>query len=279
MNTPLVSVLLTAWNREKYVGEAIEHVLAQTFSDFELIITDNASTDGTVDIIRQYAAKDSRIRYYVNEANLGDYPNRNRAASYARGKYLKYTDSDDVLYEHALQVMVSAMKKFPEAGFCICTQQDPERPYPVIISGRQAYLENFYGYNHFGVAPGSAIIKREAFEAVGGFSGKRLIGDNELWFKLATHYSMVKIPGGLYWDRNHGDQERFTTYADQNYRKLRHMVMLEAFANKDCPLTEEEKKIILKKVAHNDRKKRVLKALYGIKDFLTRRKKKYDRLW
>ena len=279
MKTPTVSVLLTAWNREKYIGEAIEHVLASTYADFELIITDNASTDSTVDIIKQYAAKDNRIRYYINEANIGDYPNRNRAASYATGKYLKYTDSDDILYEHALQVMVAAMERFPEAGFCLCTQQDAQIPYPVVISGRQAYLENFYGFNHFSCAPGSAIIKREAFERVGGFSGKRLIGDNELWFKLAAHYPMVKIPGGLYWDRNHGDQERFTDYANKNYRELRHNVMLEAFERKDCPLTEEEKTKILKKVAWENKKKKVLKMIYDFKGLFDRKRNKYEKLW
>lgn len=275
---PLVSVLLTAWNREKYIGQAIEHVLAQTFTDFELIIVDDASTDGTVDIIKQYAARDQRIRFYINEQNIGDYPNRNKVASYATGKYLKYTDSDDILYEHALQVMVSAMEKFPEAGFCLCTEQDPEIPYPVMISGRQAYLENFYGYFHFSRAPGSAIIKREAFERVGAFSGRRIIGDYELWFKLSNYYSMVKIPGGLYWDRNHGDQERFTSFANKNYRKMRHMILLESFAHKDCPLSEEEKKVILKRVKRNNQKKAVLKVVYQVKDFLTPRKKKY-RLW
>lgn len=279
MSTPLVSILLTAWNREKYVGEAIEHVLAQTFTDFELIIVDDASTDGTVDIIRNYEKQDKRIRFYINEKNIGDYPNRNKVASYAIGKYLKYTDSDDVLYEHAVQVMVSAMEKFPEAGFCLCTEQDAERPYPVMIPGRQAYLENFYGYDHFSRAPGSAIIKREAFERVGAFSGRRIIGDYELWFKLSNYYPMVKIPGGLYWDRNHGDQERFTKFADENYRKMRHMILLEAFAHQDCPLSEEEKTKILKRVKQNNRKKEILKVLYETKDFLTRRKKKYDRLW
>lgn len=279
MNPPLVSVLLTAWNREKYVGEAIEHVLASTFTDFELIIVDDASTDGTVDIIKSYAEKDSRIRLYVNEKNIGDYPNRNMVASYAIGKYLKYTDSDDILYEHALQVMVSAIEKFPEAGFCLCTEFDPKRYYPVMISGREAYLENFYGYDHFSRAPGSSLIKREAFERVGGFSGRRIIGDNELWFKLSNYYSMVKIPGGLYWDRNHGDQERFTAFANKNYRKMRHMILLEAFAHKDCPLTEEERGKALKRVIRNNRKKNVLKVLYDIKDLVTNRRNNYDRLW
>jgi glycosyltransferase involved in cell wall biosynthesis len=279
MNPPLVSVLLTAWNREKYVGEAIERVLASTFTDFELIIVDDASTDGTVDIIRQYAEKDKRIRFYVNEKNIGDYPNRNKVASYATGKYLKYTDSDDVLYAHALQVLVAAMEAFPEAGFCLCTDADPQRPYPVMITGREAYLEHFYGYDHFSRAPGSSIIKREAFERVGGFSGRRIIGDNELWFKLANYYSMVKINGGLYWDRNHGDQERFTAFANKNYRKMRHMVLLEAFAHKDCPLTPEEREKALNRVNRNNRKKKILKAMYEFKDLFVKRKDKYDRLW
>lgn len=278
-NPPLVSVLLTAWNREKFIAEAIENVLAQTFTDFELIIVDDASTDGTVDIIKQYAAKDARIRFYVNEKNLGDYPNRNKVATYATGKYIKYTDSDDVLYEHALQVMVSAMQKFPDAGFCLCCEQDPVRPYPVMVSGRQAYLENFYGYDHFSRAPGSAIIKREAFERVGAFSGRRIIGDNELWFKLSNYYSMVKIPGGLYWDRNHGDQERFTTFANENYRKMRHMVLLEAFAHKDCPLNQEERQTILKRVHRNNRKKKVLKFVYEFKGLFDRKRNKYEKLW
>lgn len=279
MNPPLVSVLLTAWNREKYVGEAIEHVLASTFTDFELIIVDNASTDTTFDIIKEYARSDKRIRFYRNDENIGDYPNRNKAAGYAIGKYLKYADSDDILYAHALQVMVAAMEKFPEAGFCLCTGQDPEVPYPVMISGRQAYLENFYGYDHFSRAPGSAIIKREAFERVGGFSGRRLIGDNELWFKLAAYYPLVKIPGGLYWDRNHGDQERFTSYANENYRKLRQMVLLEAFASKDCPLSEEERKTILKKVKRSNSKKKLLKIIYDFKGLFDRKRNKYEKLW
>ncbi len=279
MNPPLVSVLLTAWNREKYIGEAIEHVLAQTFTDFELIIVDDASTDGTVDIIKKYAEQDDRIRFYVNEKNIGDYPNRNKVATYAIGKYLKYTDSDDILYAHALQVMVAAIEKYPEAGFCLCTEQDLMNPYPIMISGRQAWLENFYGYDHFSRAPGSAIIKREAFEKVGAFSGRRIIGDNELWFKLAAHYPLVKIPGGLYWDRNHGDQERFTTFANKNYRKMRHMIMLEAFDREDCPLTEEEKKVILKKVYWNNRKKGVLKMIYDFKGLFDKKRYKYEKLW
>ena len=81
MNRPAVSVLMTAYNRENYIAESIDSVLAQRFGDFELIITDNQSTDGTVEIARRYERLDPRVRVVVNERNLGQFGNRNRAAS------------------------------------------------------------------------------------------------------------------------------------------------------------------------------------------------------
>src|SRR4051812_47750099 len=92
---PLVSVLMTSYNREKYIAQAIESVIASTYSNLELIIVDDCSKDSTVSIARSYAENDKRVKVYVNEKNLGDYPNRNKAASYATGKYLKYVDADD----------------------------------------------------------------------------------------------------------------------------------------------------------------------------------------
>ena len=85
MATPLVSVLMTAYNREKYIAEAIESVLASTFQDFELIIVDDCSRDHTVEIVRRYTS-DPRLQVHVNEKNLGDYPNRNRAASLVQNR-------------------------------------------------------------------------------------------------------------------------------------------------------------------------------------------------
>ena len=126
----LVSVLTTSYNRADFIGEAIESVLASTFTDFEYIIVDDCSTDNTFEIAKSYAEKDTRIRVFQNEQNLGDYPNRNKAASYATGKYIKYLDSDDVMYAHCLEVMVSAMEKFPEAGLGMSSHSEEGEPYP-----------------------------------------------------------------------------------------------------------------------------------------------------
>src|SRR5690349_18425307 len=115
MESPLVSVLMTSYNREKYIAEAIESVLASSYKNFELIIVDDCSRDKTVAIAKEYAAKDGRVKVFVNEKNLGDYPNRNQAASYAKGKYIKFLDADDLIYHYGLDVMVNYMERFPQA--------------------------------------------------------------------------------------------------------------------------------------------------------------------
>src|SRR5206468_12040496 len=116
---PLISVLMTPYNREDYIAQSIESVLSQTCADFELIVSDDQSSDRTVEIARAYAARDARIRVSVNPVNLGDYPNRRQAASLARGTFLKYHDSDDVMYPHCLATMVEPLRREPSAAFAL----------------------------------------------------------------------------------------------------------------------------------------------------------------
>jgi glycosyltransferase involved in cell wall biosynthesis len=94
-------------------------VLAQTLQDFELIVSDDRSTDRTVEIANEYARRDPRVRVSVNERNLGDYGNRRVIASLARGRFLKYHDSDDVMYPHCLAVMADSLLKEPSAAFAL----------------------------------------------------------------------------------------------------------------------------------------------------------------
>src|SRR5215831_9721635 len=106
---PRVSVGMPLYNREKYVGASIEAHLNQTFSDFELIITDNASTDGSAEICRSYAAKDSRVKYHLNPRNLGASGNYTRAFELSTGELFRWTPSDDLvspnLLERAVQIL------------------------------------------------------------------------------------------------------------------------------------------------------------------------------
>ena len=201
--SPLVSVLMTAYNREKYIAEAIESVLASIYTNFELIIVDDCSTDDTVKIANEYGSKDERIRVYVNERNIGDYNNRNKAASYAVGKYIVYLDSDDLMYDFSLLHSVRYMEMFPEAGFGVYSKSDIKKPYPVCINPRQIYEEHYFGeFGHFSRSPGSAIIKLDVFKSLNGFSGKRFVGDMEFWMKIARFHKMVKHCVPTFWYRN-----------------------------------------------------------------------------
>lgn len=260
MNSPIVSVLMTAYNREKYISEAIQSVLSSTCTDFELIIVDDCSNDKTVEIARKYEEEDHRVKVYANEVNLGDYPNRNKAASYAMGKYIKYLDSDDIMYPHCLEVMVNCMEHFPEAGYGLCAVYDAKGPYPSLLNPHDAYIEHFYGFGHFNRAPGSAIILKKAFEKVGGFSGKRMIGDLELWFILSRNFPLVKMHQGLVWSRLHDTQELRSKYAD-NYAVLTKMVIEESLDQQDCPISQNEINAIKKTLKRRKRKQQILKLL------------------
>ena len=145
MNQPIVSVLMTAFNREKYIGEAIESVLASSFTNFELIIVDDGSKDNTVTIANNYLSADNRIKLYVNKVNQGQFANRNIAASYANGKYLKYVDSDDYIYSYSLKMMVDAMETYPDAGLAFCLTHGPcKKPLPYILYPKEALRQHFF---------------------------------------------------------------------------------------------------------------------------------------
>ena len=91
---PKISVIMLAHNREKYIAQAIESILGQTFTDFEFIIVDNDSTDGSAEIARAYQKRDSRVSVYANDtANIG--AGRNLGLSRARGEYFTFIDDDD----------------------------------------------------------------------------------------------------------------------------------------------------------------------------------------
>lgn len=245
MSHPVVSVLMTAYNREPYIAEAIESVLASRFTDFELIVVDDCSTDRTVEIARRYT-NDPRVRVLVNKKNLGDYPNRNRAASFAQGKYLKYVDSDDVLRSHGLEVMVVALEKFPESGFGLERPDLPGQPYPVAVSPAESYREHFLGNGLFGCGPSGALMRASSFRAVGGFRELRMVGDIDMWLRLGARYPTVKFTHGLVWWRSHENQEINAQTTSTMTAGLR--VQLDALTDVACPLTAAERNEALRRV-------------------------------
>jgi glycosyltransferase involved in cell wall biosynthesis len=246
---PVVSVLMTAFNRELFIAEAIESVLSSSFENFELIIVDDCSQDETLQIARGYEAKDKRIRVYSNNHNLGDYLNRNKAANYAKGKYIKYLDADDTIYPHGLDVMVRAMEKYPNAAFGTqCIKREDIKPYPICIKPSLSYKEHYLEGGLFLAGPTGVIINREIFNLEGGFSGKRYIGDIELWLKLASKYSIVKFQPALIWWRIHLDQEINKERKSFAPILLRYKLDKQIILAHNCPLSLIDKDIAYKKL-------------------------------
>jgi glycosyltransferase involved in cell wall biosynthesis len=195
---------MTAYNRENFIAEAIESVLLSTYINFELIIVDDCSTDGTVEIARFYQMRDKRIRLYINEKNLGDYPNRNKAASYANGKYLKYLDSDDRMASNCLERMVMEMDNNPDCAFGISSR---------VLSGVQfhnsenAYRTHFFDRGILDLGPSATIIRNDIFIKENGFLELRCVSDFEFFLRLALVYPMVEIEKDLIFWREHENQE------------------------------------------------------------------------
>lgn len=115
---PRVSIGLPVRNGERYLREAIDSILAQSLSDLELIITDNASTDSTEQICREYAARDSRVHYQRNPRNVGPAENYNLCYRLARGEYFKWAAHDDVLLPTYLQKCVEVLDADPTVVNC-----------------------------------------------------------------------------------------------------------------------------------------------------------------
>lgn len=103
MNTPVVSILIPVYNRENFIASCIESALSQTFTDLEVIVVDNASTDRTWEICQHYADIDSRVRVFRNEENIGPVRNWLRCVSEAQGEYGKILFSDDLMFPHFLE--------------------------------------------------------------------------------------------------------------------------------------------------------------------------------
>jgi len=205
---PLVSILITTYNRAPFVIEAIESVINSTFQEWELIIVDDHSVDNTSELVKKYLSN-NRIRYFKNERNLGQFENRNKAATLARGEYLKYLDSDDMLYPHSLAIMVAAMEAFSDASLAVPYDKDiVYKPYPFSLDSNQAIMEHFEGGNFLSHGPSGLIFKKKDFIKVKGFEPQKgILADTHLALKIAGQSKKIAFfqKDLIYW-RVHKEQ-------------------------------------------------------------------------
>jgi len=243
---PLVSVLMTAYNRELYIGEAIESVLASTYNNFELIIVDDASKDNTAAIARSYAAKDPRIKVYINERNLGDYPNRNNAARYASGKYLKYLDSDDKIYDFGLAYCVEQMERSPECGIGMIVYYGMGPGESICWESEKIVRQHFFTRQYLWIGPSGTIIRRDKFEAIGGFDTRfGVASDTYFNIRMASSSPVLLLQKPFFYYREHEGQEKNNT---KGYIKFGYLYFKELMEKGELPLPERERRLLFRKM-------------------------------
>lgn len=239
-NSPVASVLITCHNRVEYVAQAIESVLVQRFSDLEVVVVDDASSDGSYEKAVEYARYDSRVRVFRNELNLGDYGNRNRAANLSQGTFIKYLDSDDLLYPHALEVMVPLMLSEPSAGIGLSLiRRIAGGPAPMLLTPRMAYQREFLGAGLFFGGPGDSIMRRTMFKEAGGFPDAGGASDFVFWLNACARANVLTLPADLTWHRLHPGQATHSRQAAIDLAKEVGYAW-RAIHSSACPLTVKE---------------------------------------
>jgi glycosyltransferase involved in cell wall biosynthesis len=233
-----ISVLMTAFNREKYIAEAIESILLQSYSNFELIVVDDCSTDNTVTIAQNYQNHDSRIFVNQNLINLGDYPNRNKAASYAKGDLIIYVDSDDSILPNALEYIVKSFDSNPSALHS-SLYYGKDISAPILMDSKIAIKNHYFLNNALAGGPGSRVFKRSFFEQLNGYPIKYGPA-NDSYFNIISviESPILFLPYDYLNYRIHDQQEQNNhfAYLYNGYNYLNDLLF-----NPKLPLTNTEK--------------------------------------
>jgi glycosyltransferase involved in cell wall biosynthesis len=210
---PRLSIGLPVYNSSTYVGESIEALLGQTFEEFELIISDNASTDNTGDICRRYGKLDSRVRYFRQRQNIGLVPNHNFCVMKAKGELFKWGAGDDLYARDLIEKCVAALDENPKVVLA--------HSWTAMIDGKGAVLQA----NEYPLAT-SASRAPERFRSIlndsggdddGGVMRKEVLlrtamkesyhhADRTIIAELVLHGPFYQVPDWLYFRRDHPDR-------------------------------------------------------------------------
>lgn len=236
MPPPTVSVNLTVYNGEQYLTQAIDSILNQTFDDFEFIIINDGSTDGTGDILAGYDDPHLRI---VTQANQGIPRSRNRAGNLSRGRYIAVMDGDDVSFPTRLERQVAFLDTHHKVGVvgsaCRVVDELNRREWEqwVPLSDEELRRALIRG-NPF--VHTSVMMRKSVLRAVGGYNeAYPYLLDYELWVRLATHTRLANLPEVLVMHRHHWGTVSTTRDTELLRLWLRMRIRYEAFRRLDYP--------------------------------------------
>lgn len=218
---PTVSVLIPTYNAALFIEEAIDSVLMQTFTDFEIIVLDNQSTDNIDEVIKKYLY-DPRFSYYKNKTNIGAMRNFNKVLDFARGKYVKFLCADDKLHPQLLEKFVSIMETYPNVSLVTSFTEEFElqskvweTPVQLLQPGKKIIFEVLKDYNFLG-SP-TAVMLRQSNSHLGYFKPEfTWVSDWDLWLRHLSIGDCYIIPEVLSYTRVHNLQ--VTALVKKDYR-------------------------------------------------------------
>lgn len=233
-----ISVVMSVYNAEKYLREAVDSILAQTNDDFELILINDKSTDSSGDILRQYAQKDSRIVILENEENMGLTKSLNRGLAVAQGEYIARMDADDISVPHRFAKQVQFLDEHPDYSFVssigryIDENGNPEqlRLFPETNEEIYAMMPKVDAVMHPGV-----MFRREDIAKIGNYCEDfRVVQDYDLWFRgMAAGYKFYNFQEPLVLFRRN---DSYNTRKSRAYRMVDYRVRKKGYKINKIPL-------------------------------------------
>ena len=187
---PLVSVVMSVYNDEERVGRSIDSILQQTFQDFEFIIINDGSTDGTAQVLDRYADQDSRIRV-IHQENTGLTQALIRGCQQAQGQLIARQDADDWSHPDRLQQQIDHIQRYSEIGFVSCAVQyvGPQGEPLIVISREKDSQQATQALIHDRQGPpahGSVLFRKSVYHQVGGYRPQFYYAqDSDLWLRMA----------------------------------------------------------------------------------------------
>ena len=209
----LVSVITPAYNVERYISDAIESILAQSFRDFEYVVIDDCSTDRTWEIIQSYAKKDSRIRASRNEKNLGIAGNRNAGLRQARGKYIVWQDADDLSVPLRIKKQLVLMEAHPEVGivggFIEMFDERGSRGVRMYAPDDASVRRTIFRYSP--VAQPASMVRKACFDEVGEFDLRYPPAEDlDISFRIGVRHKFANLQEVMIRYREHPASSTFT---------------------------------------------------------------------